>query len=411
MRRLGALVAAALAGAALTGVVVWARTARTPAREDAVQVVAAAPAAAIAVTTAEAIERPLPRTLDVTGALMPEAQTDVAAEVAGRVVQVLVERGDHVRAGAVLARLDDTDALHQLREAEATERQTRARLGITGEEPFDPARTPDARRARLTAERAEAEERRYARLVEDGHVSRSDYDTRRTEARTAREQYELTLNQMRELAQAAEAQRARVAMARKTVADAVVRAPWDGVVAERHVHAGQYLARGARVATLVKVDPLRVELMVPEAATAAVKRGQRAWLTVQTYPGRRFEGTVAYVGPALRTDARALVVEALVANRGGDLRPGLFATARIELPARDVAVLVPAAAVRTDAGVSRVVVARAGRAELRFVQIGDEVNGLVEVVRGVRAGERVVTSSPQQLTDGSAVTDDHRAER
>jgi RND family efflux transporter MFP subunit len=403
MKRLVALATAALAGAVLTAIVVAARTPRDqPADVPAPVMTARAP---VAVTTVEASLRALPRTLDVTGALMADAHTDVAAEVPGRIVQVLVERGDRVRAGAVLARLDDTEAMNQLREAEAVERQTRERLGITGDQPFDPARTPDARRARLTLERAEAEERRYTRLVDEGWVSRSEFDTRRTDAQTAREHYELTLNQMRELAQAREAQRVRIAMARKAVADATVRAPWDGVVAERHAHVGQYLAPGARVATLVKIDPLRVELMVPEAATAAVKRGQRVWLTVQTYPDRRFEGTIAYVGPALRSDARALVVEALVSNREGELRAGLFATARIELPATATSVVVPVAAVRTDDGVSRLFVARDGRAELRLVQLGADVDGQVEVVRGVRAGERVISRPPAELADGAAITE------
>jgi RND family efflux transporter MFP subunit len=407
MKRIVALAVAALAGAVLTAIVVAARTQRDqPADVPAPVMTARAP---LAVATVVATEQAVPRTLDVTGALMADAQTDVAAEVPGRVVEVRVERGDRVRAGAVLARIDDTDAVNQLREAEAVERQTRERLGLSGDEPFDPARTPDARRARLTLERAEAEERRYARLVDEGWVSRSDFDTRRTDARTARAQYELTLNQMRELAQAREAQRVRVAMARKAVADATVRAPWDGVVAERHAHVGQYLARGTRIATLVKIDPPRVELMVPEAATAAVKRGQRVWLTVQTYPDRRFDGTIAYVGPALRADARALVVEAVVVNHAGELRPGLFATARIELPAKDTSVVVPAAAVRTDEGVSRLFVARAGHAELRFVQLGSEVDGRVEVTRGVRAGERVISPAPAELTDGAAITE-HRQE-
>jgi membrane fusion protein, multidrug efflux system len=402
MKRFLALFAAALAGAAVTALAVSGRIDRETTSDGRPQ--AAPRIDPVAVTIADAIEQPRPRTLDVTGALMADAQTDVAAEIAGRVVQVLVERGDQVRAGAVLARVDDLDARNQLREAEAVERQMRERLGLAGDETFDPARTPDARRTRLAAERAETEERRYARLVEDGSVSRSDYETRRTEAHTAREQYLVTLNQMRELAQAREAQRVRVEIARKAVADAVVRAPWDGIVAERHVQAGQYLARGARVATVVKLDPLRVELMVPEAATAAVQRGQRVWLTVQTFPDRRFEGAVAYVGPALRPDARALVVEAIVANRAGELRPGLFATARIELPAKERTVLVPAAAIRTDAGVSRLFVARDTTAELRFVQIGSEVQGLVEVVRGVRAGERIITRAPDTLADGAAIT-------
>ncbi len=357
------------------------------------------------VTTVVAVERSLPRTLEVTGALTADAQTDVAAEVAGRVIEVPVERGTHVRAGAVLARLDDQDAVNQLREAEATERQTLERLGVASGEPFDADRTPDVRRARLEMQRAEAEYRRYERLVNDGLVSRSQFDQKQTEYTTAHAEVEALVNQMRQLYQTMHAQRARAAMARKALADTVVRAPFDGAVAEKHVNVGQYVGRGARVATVVRVDPLRVELTIPEAAAASVRAGQRISFTVQTYPDRRFEGTIAYVSPALRSESRALVVEALVPNGSAALQPGLFATARVELPASATSVLVPAGAVRTEAGVSRVVIARGDRAETRLVQPGAAVAGSVEIVRGVRAGEHVVTSPPDGLGDGTRIVE------
>jgi membrane fusion protein (multidrug efflux system) len=220
---------------------------------------------------------------------------------------------------------------------------------------------------------------------------------------TAREQYAATVNQMREAYQGLQAQRARVAMARRALADTAVRAPLAGLVAEKHVTVGQFVQRGTRVATVVRVDPLRVELAVPEAAAAAVRRGQRVSFAVQTYPDRRFEGTVAHVGPSLRAEARALVVEALVPNRGRVLQPGLFATARIELPATAPSAYVPASAVRGDAGAARLFVVREGRAEMRVVQVGAAVDGWVEIARGVRPGEQVVTDPVDRLTDGAAI--------
>jgi membrane fusion protein, multidrug efflux system len=362
----------------------------------------------IAVTTAVAIERSLPRTLEVTGALIADAQTEVPAEIAGRVIEVLVERGAAVRASAPLARLDDQDAASQLREAEAIERQTEERLGIAGGEPFDATRTPDVRRARLVMERADAEYRRWERLVADGMVSRSEFEQKQTDYTTARAQVDASTNQMRELYQVLHAQRARVAMARKALADTVVRAPFDGVVAEKHASVGQYLARGGRVATVVRIDPLRVELAIPETAAGAVRRGQRVRFSVQTHPGRVFDGTVAYVGPALRSETRALVAEALVPNASGALQPGLFATARVELPANGPSVMVPASAVRIEAGVARAFVVHGDRAELRLVQAGTALDGWLEIARGVRAGERVVSPLVEGLDDGIVVTDSRR---
>ncbi|MBM3219230.1 MAG: efflux RND transporter periplasmic adaptor subunit [Candidatus Rokubacteria bacterium] len=254
-------------------------------------------------------------------------------------------------------------------------------------------------------ERAEADHERYAKLVAGGMVSRSEYELRRADALTARAQYDAEINTARQLYQTLQAQRARVSMARKAAHDAEVRAPWDGLIAEKHVQPGQYVQRGARIATLVRVDPLRVELAVPETGVAAIRRGQKVAFRVQAYPDRPFEGSIAYVGPSLRTDSRALVVEALVPNRDGRLAPGLFATARIELPSVRPSVLVPAAAVRTEAGVSTAFVVKNERAELRLVQLGRELpGGFVEIERGIVAGEKVVAKPVPQLGDGVFVT-------
>jgi len=361
-------------------------------------------AKAIAVSAAPAEEQMLPMGLDVTGALMADAQTDVASEIDGRVTQVLVERGLVVKEGTVLVRMDDRDAISQLREAEATEAQTRERLGMVDGEYFDPLKTPDVRQARAVMDRAEADYQRFKQLLDEGAISRSEHDLRRADFLTAKAQYESTINQVRQLFQTLQAQKARVAMARKALEDTVIRAPFSGQVSEKHVNVGRYAKKGDKLVTLVRVDPLRVELTVPEAAVASIQKGQRVSFTVQTHPDRPFTGSIAYVGPALRTDSRALVVEALVPNAGGLLQPGLFATARIELPATRPSVFVPTAAVRTEAGVARVFVTKGDRAELRFVQVGREVSGLVEILRGVTAGERVVVEAGEGLTDGAAIT-------
>lgn len=378
----------------------------TEARNPSPAVVAPAP---IPVAVALAEERRLPGGIDVTGALMADAQTDVPAEVSGRVVEVLVERGHVVAAGAVLVRLDERDATSQLREAEALEAQTREKLALGADDAFDPTRTADVIQARVTLERMQVEFQRYERLVDMGAVSRSEYDLKRNEFLAQKAQHDAKVNEARWNFRGLQAQRARVAQAEKALADTTIRAPYGGLIAEKHVNVGQFVQRGARVATLVKVDTLRVELSVPETAVAAVKRGQRVSFTVQTYPGRTFAGTVAYVGPALRAESRSLVAEALVPNPDGALQPGLFATARIELPAPAPSLYVPEVAVRTEAGVSRLFVIKDGHAEQRIVQIGREVEGRVEILRGLDKGEAVAVDPIDRLGDGVAVAVTRRA--
>jgi membrane fusion protein, multidrug efflux system len=357
----------------------------------------------IVVSVAAAQERSLPTTLDVTGTLMADAQTDIASEIEQRVVEILVERGQFVNAGQVVARMDDQDAKNQLREAEATEAQIRERLGLVDGQTFNALSTPEVQQARATMERAEADYKRFAQLLDEGAVSRAEHDLRRADYLAAKAQYETTVNQMRQLYQSLLAQKVRVAMGRKAVEDTIIRAPFSGVIAEKAGNVGRYTKKGDRIATIVRIDPLRIELTIPEGAVAAVRKGQRVSFAVQSYPDRQFEGTIAYVGPAVRAESRALVVEAIVPNPKALLQPGLFATAHIELPAARPSVTVPAAAVKNDAGVFKLFVAKNDRAEARIVQVGRETGGSVEILRGVQTGERIVSRQIEGLADGSLI--------
>ncbi len=357
----------------------------------------------ISVSLVAAQERTLPMTLDVTGTLMADAQTDIASEIEQRVVEISVERGQYVTAGQVVARMDDQDATNLLREAEATEAQIRERLGLTNGQAFDPLKTPEVQQARATTDRAEADYKRFAQLLEEGAISRSEHDLRRADYLATKAQYETTINQMRQLYQSLLAQKVRVAMGRKAVEDTIIRAPWSGVIAEKAADVGRYTKKGDRIATIVRVDPLRIELTIPEGAVAAVRKGQRVAFTVQSHPDRQFEGAIAYVGPAVRADSRALVVEAIVPNPKALLQPGLFATARIEVPGMRPSLMVPAPAVRNEGGIFTLFVAKNDRAEARIVQLGRDAGGSVEIVRGLVAGERVISSPAAGLADGAPI--------
>jgi membrane fusion protein (multidrug efflux system) len=150
---------------------------------------------------------------------------------------------------------------------------------------------------------------------------------------------------------------------------------------------------------------LRVELTVPGQYLSSIAEGRSVSLEVDAYPGRTFTGRIRYVSPAVRADSRALIVEAIVPNESGELKPGLFATARIEQATQTPALLVPAAAIRTDAGVTRVfVVSNDGMAEERIVTTGHTVDDLIELTSGIKAGDTVATSSVERLADGMRIT-------
>jgi RND family efflux transporter MFP subunit len=258
--------------------------------------------------------------------------------------------------------------------------------------------------AKANLQLAEAEFNRIKALLDQKVVSQSEYDQRLTQVEAARQQHQAARNVAEQSYRSLQAARARITLARKSVSDTLVRAPFAGVVAERLVSAGDYVARGTKVATVVRVDPLRVELTVPEQSVSLVKIGQLVRLTVDAYPGKEFTATIRFISPSLRSDQRALTVEAVTSNPDGLLKPGLFATALIKQTASAPGLLAPATAVETVSGTSRVFVVKGGRIEERIVTLGEKVDSLVELTSGVAAGDVVAAEPKGRLVDGRAVT-------
>jgi membrane fusion protein (multidrug efflux system) len=364
---------------------------------------AAAPAR-IDVAAAPAVEQKIARFIRATGSLMAEEQADVAAETPGRVVAAPIERGTPVTEGAELIRVSPIEADAQLKEAEANAAQIEARLGLSPGGAFDVNRVPEVQNANAAFELAQSEFARIKSLLDEKVVSQSEYDQRRTQMEAARQQYEAAKNGAAQQYQSLQAAHARVALARKAFADTTVRAPFNGIVAQRLVSNGDYVTKGMKVAVVVRVNPLRVQMTIPEQFVSVVAAGQPVNFDVDAYPGRQFEGRVRYISPALQADQRALTVEAAVSNPKGELKPGLFATARLEQPARTSAVLVPSVAVQTSSGTSHVFVIAGDHAEERIVTTGQTVGDLVEISKGLNAGERVATKNVGQLVDGAKVS-------
>ena len=373
-------------------------------RNDPTATAAAAPAPEpLSVSTATVESRPIDRFLHVTGSLTADEQAEVSAETAGRIVETPVERGSHVRQGTLLIRISATETSAQLQEAEANAAQLEARLGLASGDVFDPKVVPDVMNAKASLEWAEAEFNRMRSLLEQKVVSQSEFDQRRTQVEAARQQYQVAQNSAQQSYRLLEAARARVALARKAVADTGVRAPFTGVVAERAVSVGDYVTRGTRVATVVSVDPLRVELTIPEQSVSLVKEGQPVRLTVDAYPGQEFIARVRFVSPALRADQRSLMVEAVVPNSDGRLKPGLFATALIQQPLGAPVLLAPVAAVETIAGTSRVYVVKNNKIDERIVTTGQVVGDRIELTSGVASGDLVANDPKGRLSDGQIV--------
>jgi membrane fusion protein, multidrug efflux system len=358
----------------------------------------------ISVAPVDVVERPIARFIHATGTLVAEEQAGVAAETAGRVVATPIERGTATPQGAELIRLSPTETEAQVGEAEANAAQIEARLGLTSGAPLDVNAVPEVQNAKAAFELAESEFARIRSLLDQKVVSQSEYDQRRAQMEAARQLYEVAKNGAAQQYQSLQAARARVVLARKALADTVVRAPFTGLVAERLVSVGDYVTRGMKVAVVVRINPLRAQLTVPEQFISAVAVGQPIAFEVDAYPGRQFAATIRYVSPTLQADRRALTVEAAVPNPNHELKPGLFATAKVQQSKPTPAILVPATAVRASAGASRVYVVKGDYVEERVVTVGQSVDQSVEVTSGLAVGERVATANINQLTDGSPIT-------
>ena len=373
--------------------------------------------AIVEVTTAAAIKRDLPRFFEATGSLAGDEQTDVAPQTSGKVIAVGVDIGSYVRRGQMIIRLDDSELkLHvdqsvaQVNQAKASVRQAEEKIGLKSGQAFDPNRVAEVASAKLALDLADKNLRRAEKLIESGDVSRSFYDSQKSQRDQLKEQYEAAIAQARQNYAAVVVARtnvanaeAQLALAQKSLSYSVIPAPIDGFVAERNADLGEYVSPQQKVATIVRTNPVRIRIDIPEQAIPEVNVGQSVSMSTSAWPDKNFSGRIARIAPNVTANSRTLTVEAEIENSSGVLKPGQFATVRILQPRPQAAVLIPARAVTTESGVSRVFVIKNGHSEQRLVQLGQTEGDLIEVKSGIAADEQVATSNLEKLSDGVTV--------
>ncbi len=429
-----ALVCAMLSALALAGVSCGRSESKANAKDNGKREAGTAEVAApVNVTTARAEMREVPSYFEATGSLIADESSDVATQASGQVIATPVGVGAFVRQGDVIARLNDKDAQLRLQQANAGVgqavagvRQAEARLGLRPGGNFDAVTIPEVRSAGSNLEQAqallrqaEANEKRYRELVATGDVAMSVYeqyrttrDTARAQVNGARQLFEAALNTARQSnsavqsAQAAvESARAQVSIAQKAVADAVIRAPYAGFVSNRPIAIGEYVTPASVVATVLRTNPIKLQLQVPESDVPSINAGMGVSLKVDAHGDKNFSGRVSAVNPAIDPTSRSATIEALVENGDNALRAGMFATARIVRQGGGHAIYVPRAAVVSDQNTQsyRVFVIQDDVAKLRVVQIGTEEGDTIQILSGVNADETLATSNLQQLFEGARV--------
>lgn len=289
---------------------------------------------------------PLERTLAAVGSLSSPESIAVAPQIGGKIVYLNVEQGQSVQAGAVLARLDDSTLKAQVAAAEAA--------AANAKQIYD----------------------RDQQIAGTGALSSQQMESDAASLRTAD---------------------ANLGQTRANLAYATIRAPFSGTLGIRQVSLGAYVAPGATLVTLQSLDPLYLDLSLPQADLSSTAVGQTVKFKVDGVAGE-FSGKVIAVNPALNNDSRSLQVRAAVPNPKFLLKPGMFATVELVTGTDPHAVFIPQQAVVPEGNTRKVwVVGADDQAHLQEISLGVFQNNWVQVLKGLQAGDRVITAGVQKM--------------
>lgn len=358
----------------------------------------------IEVAVAPVVERTAARGIEVVGSLSAEDEVTVSSQASGNLNDITVDVGSAVQRGQTIGRIDPRELNLKVEQAEAAMRQAEARLGLAPGQRLDPERTPDVRQAKAGLERARYDLNAARNLVDNGDISKQQVDVYQKTFEQAEARYQAALENVRNLAAQIEEKRAALALAKKQLGDTAIISPISGVVKEKLASRGEYMQPGKAIITIVQINPLRLKLEVPEAFAANIKSGQEVSLKVDTFGDRQFRGTIRRINPSVDEKNRSLIAEAEVRNDGALLRPGMFARAEIVSNRQGTALMVPEKAIVSLAGINKVFVLDGEHAAERQVKLGARDGSLVEIIEGVKLGDRVVTTNADRLHDGAMVS-------
>lgn len=390
-------------------------------------------AQAIQITVGKSEMRTVPSVIQASGSLIADETSDIAPKIAGKVANVYANVGQFLTTGAVIAKIDDSNARQELsaaqagvKQAQAAVRQAEAKLGLGAGSSFNASAIPEVRAANANYQQAlavlkqaEANEKRYRELVESGDVAMIQYeqfrttrDTARAQANNAKELLDAAVNTAKQNNQAIASARAaqdaaqvQVGIAQQNLADTVIRAPFPGYITNRPTAVGEFVTTATSVATIVRTNPMKIQIQIGESDVPLVTVGRGVTVQVDAYKDRTFSGTVSAVNPAIDPASRSAIVEALIENNDNALRAGMFATVRINKEGGTNAIYVPKSAVYNDPSTQsyRVFVIQDGVAKLKVVQLGVEEGDSMQIINGVDADQVVATSNLDQLYEGARV--------
>jgi RND family efflux transporter MFP subunit len=313
------------------------------------------------------LKKPLKPFIESIGTLNPFEEVTISAEVEGVLRSVKVEEGTQVSKGMLLAAIDDSDYSLEVKRAEAALRQAEA-----------------------TLENTKLEFKRKDALHKEELVTKQQYDDVVTR---------LSLTE-------AEVDRAKafLSLARLKLLKTKITSPIACVVKEKRVSVGDFVKNGTPLFVIIQPNPLKLRFTVPEKDVGRLKMNQEVILKVDGFPGSEFKGKVNIIFPNVEEKTRTLQVEALVPNSNGILKPGLFAKVILYTAGERDTIVVPVTALLYEAEKVKVFIIEGDRAKEREVKLGSKYGELMEIIDGVKEGEKIVAIGQQNLSEGAKVS-------
>jgi len=345
----------------------------------------------------------------------PNSPANVCFLVSGKVVFVGPREGEFVKRGQVLARIDPTDFTLSVKGSAAQAANAQAAL----EKAMHSARPELLEQARISYERAEDEYRRMKMLHDSKSLAPNDFQKYKAAYEHAKQEYEQARaggqKEDKDLAKAVYNQAAaQLEVARKALSDATLCAPMDGYIAKRSIEPGDTAVSGRAVFEIVQMDPVEVNVGVPETDVQMLRIGQKADITVPALPGKSFQGTVRVINVSADPNTRTYMTRISVANTEHSLRVGMVAEATIRGDRTIAMSTLPGdAVIRDPQGATQVYVYYPDqkRVYAKRVEIGAAVNRNVEIKSGLSGNELIVLAGQAKLRNGLTVSTTEQTSR
>lgn len=307
----------------------------------------------VQVIAVEAKRQPVTEALSLVGSIAANEMVEIKSETEGIIQEILFNEGQPVEKGQLLVRLDDTKLAAAVAEAESSFKLSGANF----------ERAKELRKGTL--------------------ISQQEFD-----------QASATFD----------VNQATLELKKRQLKDTRINASFSGITGARHVSPGQVITRETVLTALVDLDPVKVEVNVPERYLQQLKVGQPLTFTVAAFPGEKFRGEVYFISPQINENLRTALLKARIPNPDAKLRGGMFASMDLTLQVREAAIVIPEPAIMSNGdNFSVFVVDKEGKAQMRPIQVGMRLAGKAEVIKGLEAGEMVVVEGIQKLRPGGPV--------